>query len=114
MHQPITRQEFCRLAVALVEVTREQTIAQVLSDKGVSTADQSFTDTSDLYVLQCSALGIVNGYEDGSFVCRMATSPGKRRPKCCMRRRKCWGFPPAARTWPTATPAGSCPMPSMQ
>ena len=48
--QPITRQEFCRLAVALVEVTREQTIAQVLSDKGVSTADQSFTDTSDLYV----------------------------------------------------------------
>lgn len=66
--QPITRQEFCRLAVALVEVTREQTIAQVLSDKGVSTADQSFTDTSDLYVLQCSALGIVNGYEDGSFV----------------------------------------------
>ena len=30
--QPITRQEFCRLAVALVEVTREQTIAQVLSD----------------------------------------------------------------------------------
>lgn len=66
--QAITRQEFCRLAVNLVEVVEEKSIAQVLKDKELKVDAKAFTDTTDEAVLQCSALGIVNGYEDGTFL----------------------------------------------
>ena len=64
---PITRQEFCRLAVTMVEVVEEKPISQVLSDRGLQTKENAFSDTQDDYAENACALGIVNGYEDGTF-----------------------------------------------
>ena len=64
---PITRQEFCRLVVTMVEVVEEKPIAQVLSDRGLATKENAFSDTQDDYAENACALGIVNGYEDGTF-----------------------------------------------
>lgn len=65
--QPITRQDFCRLAVTLVEVQEGKTIAQVLKAKNITLGTSPFGDSKDSSVLAANALGIVNGYEDGSF-----------------------------------------------
>ena len=64
---PITRQEFCRLAVTMVEVVEEKPIAQVLSDQGLEQKENAFSDTQDDDIENACALGIVSGYEDGTF-----------------------------------------------
>ena len=64
---PITRQEFCRLVVTMVEVVEEKPIAQVLSDQGLEQKENAFFDTQDDDIENACALGIVSGYEDGTF-----------------------------------------------
>ena len=63
----ITRGEFCTLAVTLVTTHTGKVISQVLSDKGLSIDPTMFRDTQDYNVLAAAALGIVNGYTDGTF-----------------------------------------------
>lgn len=55
--QPITRSEFCALAVALYETVTSQTI----------TERKMFTDTSDVNVEKMGALGVVTGVGDNRF-----------------------------------------------
>lgn len=64
---PITRQEFCRLAVTMVEVVEEKPVSQVIADRELQTKENAFSDTQDDYAENACALGIVNGYEDGTF-----------------------------------------------
>lgn len=59
MTQPITRVEFAAIAVKLYEKMSGRT-AQ-------ASGSGTFSDTSDVDVLKCHALGIVNGMEDGDF-----------------------------------------------
>lgn len=62
----ITREEFCRLMVALVEQESGQKISDYLKAKGLSVTDP-FTDTDNAAVLAAYALGIVNGTSDTTF-----------------------------------------------
>ena len=63
----ITRAEFCQLIVAFVESYSGQTISEYLQQKNVATSSATFTDTADSAVLAANALGIVNGYGEGTF-----------------------------------------------
>ena len=58
---PITRQEFCRLAVTMVEVVEEKPVSQVIADRELQTKENAFSDTQDDYAENACALGIVNG-----------------------------------------------------
>lgn len=60
-----SRKSFAQMAVALLEAHYGKDIDEILVDKGATTG--SFTDTSDSAVLAANALGIVNGYGNGSF-----------------------------------------------
>ncbi len=62
----ITRLEFCRLMVTLVEQTTGKGIDTYLAEKKLS-ATNSFTDTDNAAVLAARALGIVNGVTDTTF-----------------------------------------------
>ena len=46
---PITRQEFCRLAVTMVEVVEEKPVSQVIADRELQTKENAFSDTQDDY-----------------------------------------------------------------
>lgn len=59
MTQPITRVEFAAIAVKLYERMSGKT--------ATASGSGTFSDTSDVDVLKCHALGIVNGMEDGDF-----------------------------------------------
>ena len=59
------RKSFAQMAVALLEAHYGKDIDEILADKGVTTG--SFADTDDPAVLAANALGIVNGYGNGSF-----------------------------------------------
>lgn len=59
MTQPISRQEFAAVAVALYEFLTDKTIA--------TTGENPFTDTSDSYVLAAYTMGFVNGVGNGKF-----------------------------------------------
>lgn len=63
-----TREEFCRLAVVLVEKRMGKDVSAVLSEKGISINESAFTDTSSHTVLSACALGIVNGMGNGIFL----------------------------------------------
>lgn len=62
----ITRQEFCRLAVKLVEQKTGQTAGAYAAGKGLTVTDP-FTDTDSPEVLAAYALGIVNGTSATTF-----------------------------------------------
>ena len=64
--EKITRQDFCRLMVALLEQTSGQTVDQYLAGKGLSTT-HSFSDCSNDQVKAAYALGIVNGRSGSIF-----------------------------------------------
>ena len=55
--QPITRAQFCNIAVKLYETVRGAAI----------TGRSEFTDTADVNVQKMAYLGVVNGYGDGVF-----------------------------------------------
>ena len=62
--QPITRQDFCKLAFQLL-----YTLSGVsLNDIRSLGAGISFSDCNEPEVAVCAALGIVNGYPDGTFL----------------------------------------------
>lgn len=62
----ITREEFCRLMVNLVEQKTGQSISAYLSSKGL-TASAPFNDTNSAEVAAAYTLGIVNGKSADSF-----------------------------------------------
>ncbi len=62
----ITREEFCRLMIALVEQVSGQTIADYLDAQGL-TVDAPFTDTDSEAVFAAYTLGIVNGVAEDAF-----------------------------------------------
>lgn len=60
---PITRTEYCRLAMKLIEVYSGKSITDI-----VKTVNKNiFTDTADMNVLYAQALGIVDGRGGGIF-----------------------------------------------
>ncbi|HHW21532.1 MAG TPA: hypothetical protein GXX26_01440 [Clostridiaceae bacterium] len=63
----ITRAEFCRLTVVLLENIYETTIEDILSQRGVTPDKAVFTDTHDPDILAANALGIVFGDGKGIF-----------------------------------------------
>lgn len=62
----ITRQDFCRLMVQLVEKSSGKDIQDYLNDKGL-TVTMPFTDTANDQVLAAYALGIVKGTSETTF-----------------------------------------------
>ena len=63
----ITRADFCRLISQFIESSSGKSISEYMKDKGIDANSGSFRDTSDSNVLAASALGIVTGYDDGTF-----------------------------------------------
>jgi len=63
----ITRAEFCRMAVNYVEYVTGKHIDSVLTDHGVTTQPDIFTDTNDPDILAAYALGITNGTGPNTF-----------------------------------------------
>jgi hypothetical protein len=57
--EDITREEFCELVVNLYEVSTGEELTVTVND--------IFTDTASTTVIKAFQLGIVNGYEDGTF-----------------------------------------------
>ena len=62
----ITREEFCRLMITLVEKASGQNIDTYLASKALATKS-SFTDTDSTDVLAANALGIINGISANTF-----------------------------------------------
>ena len=62
----ITREEFCRLMVVLVEKKTDMTASAYAAAKGKSITDP-FTDTDNADILAAHALGIVNGTSKTTF-----------------------------------------------
>lgn len=63
----ITRAEFCRLTVILLEKIYETTIEDILSQRGLTTDKTVFSDTQDADILAANAMGIVYGDGKGIF-----------------------------------------------
>lgn len=63
----ITRAEFCRLTVVLLENIYGTTIEDILSQRGLTPDKAVFTDTQDPDILAANALGIVFGDGKGIF-----------------------------------------------
>ena len=61
----ISRRGFCLLAAAAVEVKTGESIAGYASKYGQASA--AFSDTSESEIMSSSRLGIVYGYDDGTF-----------------------------------------------
>jgi hypothetical protein len=57
----ITRHEFCQMAVMFIEFVYEQSISNILSERGQSCNPNAFSDTTDPYILAAYTLGITNG-----------------------------------------------------
>ncbi len=66
LQSPITRAEFAALAVETVHAISGMTNAEFFVPCTMC-GEVSFTDASSVNVLTAAMLGIVNGYEDGSF-----------------------------------------------
>lgn len=63
----ISRLDFCRLAVRLLETVTDKDIGTVLEERAVEADPDMFEDTRDMSVFYAYALGIVNGRGDGTF-----------------------------------------------
>lgn len=62
----ITREEFCALIAGYIEAKTGTSVDQ-FCEEYEDAASISFSDTSDAATLSIAALGIVNGYPDGTF-----------------------------------------------
>lgn len=62
-----SRENFCRLVVALVEANMGKAVSQLLSDRGISVSNDVFSDTSSAEISAAYALGIVNGVGNNMF-----------------------------------------------
>lgn len=65
--QKITRADFAKIIIKLLEVQTGQTIDEILADNEVSLSDNPFTDTSVKEVIAANLMGIVNGKGNGKF-----------------------------------------------
>ncbi|MDR1440645.1 MAG: S-layer homology domain-containing protein, partial [Clostridiales bacterium] len=65
--EPITRRDFCVLAVTFIEAASARSIDDVLGERGISVPSGAFSDTDDYFVLRASALGVINGVGGGLF-----------------------------------------------
>ena len=63
----ITRLDFCRLVITLIERKTGRSIDDVLASRGLTLDYGAFTDTKDKNVLAAFALGIVSGRGGGIF-----------------------------------------------
>ena len=63
----ITRSEFCRMAIMWVEYATGKSIDAILTERGLSSDPNAFTDTNDPDILAAFALGITSGTGDGKF-----------------------------------------------
>lgn len=63
----ITRAEFCRLTVVLLEIIYKTTIEDILNQRELTPDKAVFTDTQDLDILAANSLGIVFGDGKGIF-----------------------------------------------
>jgi hypothetical protein len=65
--QQISRADFAKLIVNLLEVTTGKTIDAILEENEVSLSDNPFTDTAIKQVIAANLMGIVNGKGNGKF-----------------------------------------------
>ena len=65
--RPITRAEFCSLAVAAVEAENRRSIGYLLEKKGLQAQGEFYTDCNDPDVVAATLLGVVQGVGDGLF-----------------------------------------------
>lgn len=66
--KPITRKEFSKLVVMMIEKKSGKTIGTFVSDKGLALPTESpFTDVNDAYVSAAYSLSIVNGVGNNLF-----------------------------------------------
>ncbi|MDA3845596.1 MAG: S-layer homology domain-containing protein [Vallitaleaceae bacterium] len=66
--QSITREEFCILAIQMIEVKSGMDIADYISAKGLTmAASDTFTDTSNADILAAKTLGITDGTSPTTF-----------------------------------------------
>ncbi|WP_419871600.1 S-layer homology domain-containing protein [Candidatus Pristimantibacillus sp. PTI5] len=65
--QKITRADFAKIIIRLLEVKTGQTIDEILVENEVSLSDNPFTDTSIKEVIAANLMGIVNGKGNGIF-----------------------------------------------
>ncbi|WP_138755699.1 S-layer homology domain-containing protein [Paenibacillus sinopodophylli] len=65
--QQITRADFAKLIVNLLEVTTGKTIDAILEENEVSLSDNPFADTTIKQVIAANLMGIVNGKGNGIF-----------------------------------------------
>lgn len=62
-----TREEFCRLVIALVEAVMGKDVSQIFSERGIVAEENVFDDTENTDIEAAYALGIVNGVGNGKF-----------------------------------------------
>ena len=72
-----SRENFCRLVVALVEANMGKDVSQLLSDRGISVSNDVFSDTSSKEISAAYALGIVSLSK--SFNCSILLSISKSK-----------------------------------
>lgn len=63
----ITRSDFCNLVINMIEIKTGKSIELLISDKGIKKSENPFTDTTEAFILNANALGIVNGKGNGIF-----------------------------------------------
>lgn len=63
----ITRQDYSRLVMNLLEVKLGQSMEEILAENGKSVNQSTFMDTKDTIILAANALGIVSGKGQGKF-----------------------------------------------
>ena len=65
-NENITREDFCKLAVAMIEAKTGRSINDFLFSRGVY-KESEFTDTDDYHILAANELGIVKGVGNNLF-----------------------------------------------
>ncbi len=91
----ITRQDFCRLLVRLVEQATGKSVADYLASKGIS-ASNPFTDTNDPDIVAANALNIVNGMGGTIFAPNDPISREQTAAMLCRVYKELGGTVPAA------------------
>lgn len=64
----ISREEFSKLAMGLIEATSQQEISQIIASFGDSSRAGQLTDTTNIYVEWLYQLNVVNGVGEGIFL----------------------------------------------
>ncbi len=91
----ITRQDFCRLLVRLVEQATGKSVTDYLASKGIS-ASNPFTDTNDPDIVAANALKIVNGMGGTIFAPNDPISREQTAVMLCRAYKELGGTVPAA------------------